>query len=517
MLSTYLYLLAGIASASASASLNDWKKPCTGGACTYHAGNGHSTAYGILTLKGHSSALSDITPAAGWQISGCSPDWSEGAATVTITCTGSDEEMARCAAIFEGETAEDTIVRLPEDCGTGPFARIVSTVETTAFDGGAEEHSVVLDYNFDQITHDRGEVVFSVTSAEVDGLVSGPNGPLQTYRRRSNSVVKRISKTGKIDLPPIDLHKSFNIFNASIDCPVPAEGGAGFSAGLDVDVDVGVDAQISFGFTISGKIFPPKITKFNVFGNLNGSAAAEFDITAHATGKLDTGSIPLYTAGLPGLNFPGILNVGPQFTVTGQLSADLAVEANVKTGVNWVWPNVQMVFPPDQGASSAQTSNVQTPFVLSVDPSVTATGLITAHVIPRVEVGVKVLSGLAQASVYIDLDASATLDLSIEASATANTRRDGEASGQANGCAKLDGGIDINAGAKGAIKPIFDKDITFDIFQTNLNIFNTCFGNPASKTLAAREFKMLPRADIARRDLVCPDLSLGGLLEVLSL
>ncbi|KZW02299.1 hypothetical protein EXIGLDRAFT_484603 [Exidia glandulosa HHB12029] len=543
MLSTYLFLLAGVASASASASLNDWNKPCTGGACTYMAGDGRGKAYGALSLSGPSSALSDITPIAGWQITGCSPNWSEGAAHVKITCAGSAAAIARCGALFEN-TARDTIVRLPENCGTGPFARIVSTVDvtkTTAFSRGPEEHLVVLDYNFHQISHSRGAVAFSVTSSNVDGVVNGPNGPLQTFRRRvargeGHSLSKRISKTKKIDLPPVSLHRDFNLFNASIDCPAVAGSAAGFSAGLDVDVNVGVDAQIAFGFTIAGNIFPPKVTKFNLFGSLNGSAAAEFDITAHATGQLDTGNIALYSVGLPGLNFPGygifwasgdrlltvffvasILNVGPQFIVNGQLSADLEVEANVKTGVNWVWPDVQLVFPPSQGASSAHTTNVQTPFVLSVDPSVTANGLITANVIPRVEVGIKVLSGLAEASVYLDLAASATLDLSIDASATAHTRRDAGASGTASGCAKLDGGIDIYAGAKGVIKPIFDKDIKFDIFQKDLNVFSTCFGNPASKTLAAREIKSLPRADIAKRDLVCPDLSLGGLLQVLNL
>jgi len=63
---------------------------------------------------GSSAALSDLTEAAGWRISGCSPEWAEGPITIEIVCDGDDAQMAQCASLFEGD-AVDTIVRLPED------------------------------------------------------------------------------------------------------------------------------------------------------------------------------------------------------------------------------------------------------------------------------------------------------------------------------------------------------------------------------------------------------------------
>lgn len=169
-------------------------------------------------------------------------------------------------------TRSGSYVAPPDDwqCGAGPFARIVSTVDVT--EDGPEEHDVILDYAFDQITHERGEVAFEVTSTNVEDVITGDSsGPLQASRfarrvQSGHSLVSRITKSKTFNLPPINLHRDFNLFNASIDCPATAAG-AGFSAGLDVDVNVGVDAQVAFGFTVSGKIFWPKITKFEVFGS----------------------------------------------------------------------------------------------------------------------------------------------------------------------------------------------------------------------------------------------------------
>jgi hypothetical protein len=42
----------------------------------------------------------------------------------------------------------------------------------------------------------------------------------------------------------------------------------------------------------------------------------------------------------------------------------------------------------------------------------------------------------------------------------------------ASGCASLNGGIDITVGAKGTIKPIFDKEVTYSIFNKELEVFN---------------------------------------------
>jgi hypothetical protein len=81
-----------------------------------------------------------------------------------------------------------------------------------------------------------------------------------------------------------------------------------------------------------------------------------------------------------------------------------------------------------------------------VDPKTFATGAITAHVIPRVDLGISGMNGLAQAAVFQNLDASITTTLSVtgEASTEVSTS-DSDNNGiiaSVNGCADVDAGFD---------------------------------------------------------------------------
>ncbi|KAF7378215.1 hypothetical protein MSAN_00246200 [Mycena sanguinolenta] len=68
---------------------------------------------------GSNTAIGDITEAAGWKILNCSPDVLT--QDIRLVCMG---ETSMCQHLFSGHGAVDTIVRLSEDCGKGPFARV---------------------------------------------------------------------------------------------------------------------------------------------------------------------------------------------------------------------------------------------------------------------------------------------------------------------------------------------------------------------------------------------------------
>jgi len=80
-----------------------------------------------------------------------------------------------------------------------------------------------------------------------------------------------------------------------------------------------------------------------------------------------------------------------------------------------------MAFPADSGENGAEAVQVNTrqflclgspsetdlclvAFTLSLDPTVTATGNVHAALIPRIDLGVRILSGLAEATIYLDLE-----------------------------------------------------------------------------------------------------------------
>ncbi|KAH7097155.1 hypothetical protein BKA62DRAFT_643693 [Auriculariales sp. MPI-PUGE-AT-0066] len=461
-----------------------------------------------LSLSGPSGALSDITTAGGWSIEGCSSDWSSGAAQVTIVCTGTQAQQAVCSQLFDDGGAVDTIVKLPENCGTGLVARVVSSVDITTatkFLRGPETHAVVLDYNFSAIKTQRGSVTFSISTSQ-STTTSDSGSEL--------AAAKRWEIGQMFDLPPVSVDKSYNLFQASISCPAIGNG-AGFSAAVSVDTNVHVNANIALGFKVTGTIIPPAIDTMQILGTLNGSASGEFIVNAQATGTFDTGLVPLYEVVIAGVDIPGILQIGPKFGVYGRLNANLGVEALVKAGVAWTFPDVEVAFPQNSGASKASAIQTLTPLVVSLDPTATATGVVTAGLTPRLSVGIDILSGLAEATVYLDVTASAELDLNIEGHAHAEAPIDvgtGEvdtsATGGASGCASLDVGVDITVGARGAIPPIFDEEISYTIYAKHIEVFNECFGaGDAATSTRARSLE--------RRAFTCPALGLKDLLELI--
>lgn len=457
------------------------------GACEYDSGDGLNTAYSSLRLDGPVSLLSDITSAAGWKISGCSPTWAAGSHQVALTCsTGAEGRL--CDHVLQSG-AVGKIVRLPQDCGAGPFARVVSwnrPVGRKRGPGSLQTHTVVLDYDFESADPTKGgEISFSVSASNVRG--NSTLSPVEVRSHGRRQLVPRISSKDTIKLPPVKLSKKINLLDQTFSCP--ANGGVGVDAHLKVDVDVGVNAQVVFGYEASGKFFPPKVTKLALTSTLSGDASAEFDLDASLHGSFDTGAVELLTLGLPGTSFLGIVKVGPQFVVSGQINGDLGAEALVKAGAKWTFPSVSLVFPPGQGKSSAQAEAGQPPLAVSINPRIEINGHLTGHIIPKVLFGIEVGSK-AKAEVFVDMDASTTLGVEVHAAASASSN--GQASASAGGCVTLDGAIDIAAGATGSIKPIFDKTVSFDIFKKEVNLFRKCFGDedpaaPPATSIASTE------------------------------
>ena len=173
----------------------------------------------------------------------------------------------------------------------------------------------------------------------------------------SGVVVKKWEKDGEHTYNLLDVHKNFPIFDGSINCPAPGPGIA--NAHLDTDVDISV--TLTIGYIISGKIFPPGITRAAFTTALEGGAQAVFNVRAEAIGTFDTGLLTLYELGLPGLNIPGIITVGPTFAIHAQAQASLGVVAQAKITAAYKLPNLRFVFPKDQGDSSATADNAAPP------------------------------------------------------------------------------------------------------------------------------------------------------------
>ncbi|KAJ3968915.1 hypothetical protein EV361DRAFT_383525 [Lentinula raphanica] len=426
---------------------NDWNTPCFDGTCQYSltAAPGQNGS-GTMQIWGSSNAISDITSAAGWQILNCSA--TAMAQDIRLVCMSSDTEEAGCDHLFQAGGAEGKLVRLPENCGMSPFARVANayisgdqslpsniSARFVRRDGNGTSNSTVpqvhglsLDANFSAVDPSKyGNVNIAIQGANYPGAdVSGTLISTSASQRRTRLASRgltdfvgnaisslkdlndvNVNKT--IALPPVSVDKSATLLNKDIKC-----------GNVDITVDLGVDgkasAQVSLGVAAQGTIVPPNLADFAVTVGMDALIDGTLDLNAGVSTTFDTGKIEVVPPlGIPGLDFPGILTIGPSFDVKAEATAKLDLAADLKVGIVYNISNAQLVFPDKDNQSGGNFNVGDTPLTLSLTPSVKSTGSLTAHLIPSLNLGVQALDNLASATVFLDLDASATMQLSLDA------------------------------------------------------------------------------------------------------
>ncbi|KAG6867774.1 hypothetical protein C0993_011259 [Termitomyces sp. T159_Od127] len=444
-------VLAVIAAAQAS---NDWSKPCFSGVCSYDIPDSAGNSSGSFKIWGSSDAISDITVAAGWNIIDCSPD--KLAQDIRLVCNSTDDNIdTGCSHLERGSGAAGKIVRLPENCGKNAFARVarvwvsdnqsipdsIATKIVRRDDQRPQVKALTLDTNFTATDPSKtGRINFAVQGANVKGAAADIDISGVNHKRRrgiySGENIERdlrdivgdaINSIKDLDtfnfnnsqtLPPLNIDQDFNLLNAQLSCPP-------ITASLTVDVDAKAHAVAAIGVAASGTIIPPNVEDFSVFIKLSGDINGTVTMKATASGTLDSGKLKLFEVGIPGLDFPGLLTIGPTFEVDAQASAGLDLQADTTVGLNYNLANAQLVFPPnsDQANNAGNAFTIgDTPLSISVSPSVQASGNVQAHLIPSLNLKVSALDDLVDVGIFLTLDASAEINLSLGASTTFKKR-----------------------------------------------------------------------------------------------
>ncbi|TFK97642.1 hypothetical protein BDV98DRAFT_513349 [Pterulicium gracile] len=410
MVHSALYLAPFLA-ASAHAALNDWTKPCFSGSCSYDLPAQDGAASGSLTIWGSENLLTDITPAAGWAILDCSPSATN--QTIRLVC---EDEGAGCDHLFKQTGAEGKIVRLPEACGANAFARVAKSYDAkdqslpASFAklrrrDGKQPTVRALDLDTEFASMDpstAGSVGFAIQGLNRPGFASKPISTPSLRARRSPHTARQIGDIFEdagglfevvfdeisqgfeidetINVPPIELDEEFNLIDVSVGC---AENGVG--AGITVDIAAKGTVSADIGVIAVGTVVPPVLTKFNTVTRLNSDVVGTVTLGGSVTGAIDTGEITLFEIGIPGLNFPGIFQLGPAFQINTLLGASLEAQATVAIDLNFKATDALIVFPADAAQESASELDVgDTNFDLAVSPGVKVTGTIEAHLIPTV-------------------------------------------------------------------------------------------------------------------------------------
>ncbi|KIM37638.1 hypothetical protein M413DRAFT_258841 [Hebeloma cylindrosporum] len=526
---------------SLASAANDWSKPCFSGVCEYDLpATSDSGASGTLKIWGDENSIGDVTVAGGWTILECSPDALN--QDIRLVCSGSTEDCDR----LHTSGPEGKVVRLPENCGQNAFA-VITKAWVPEDQSIPADVAATLFESIDTSRRMKGSVSFAIRAANIPGAAGEIDIPTDPQERRGmNSRVyqrglfdfigkaiqalqnlNNIDSKNSVKLPAVNVDKQFNLVDESISCPP-------VNARLKIDVDAKAHALATIGVAVTGTMLPPKIDTFALLTNLNAELDGTINVQAGVTGTLDSGKVQIFQVGIPGLDFPGILTLGPSFQVNAQAKAALDLDVGLSVGINYKNDNAELVFPPNSKQASKGAFNVgDTPLKLSASPGVNATGSLEAHLIPSLTVGLSALGGVVDAKVFLDLDASATLKLGLEAEAVGvvivdskpaaaavdaevAVRREStrimrrhkkhpkteevvaptstvdaipvmatpdvrevstDGSAKFGGCVELGAGLDVNAGANADFFGLFNQGTSVNLFSKKFELFKVRFLN----------------------------------------
>ncbi|KAI0770916.1 hypothetical protein BD413DRAFT_69883 [Trametes elegans] len=502
---------------------NDWSQACFGDC---HWDISSETGSGTLRISGPHTAVSDITDAAGWMVMDCDENGED--QEIRLVCRDSSKG---CEHIYHGNGAENTLVRLPQNCGKMPFALITREWEhenqsipahqlakIVRRDGSLPVvRGMALATKFDTVDPAQtGNVSLFIQGSSLKGAagnfsVTPPSSTDLQKRGFGDWIDDTLGQIAEIhknisDSSPIKLDKDFPAFDQKLACPqngnVPA-----FDGEVKIDLDSKVDGTVNYGVAAAGSLIPPEIKEFGLFIGLDTSISGTLNLDTTLSGSLSSGKKPLTEVGLPGLDFPGIFSIGPTFSVNAEATAELDTNINLDVDLSYNVKGMQLFFPPSKdpkGEYKPGDSNVK----LSVSPNITTHGQIAAHLIPSLAFGISALGGKTKATINLDLDADTAVDLSLSPLSGKSKRDD------VSGCVDISSGLAVEAGANADFFNIFKKDTSISLFEKRFDLFKKCFGNSNARRAytgrAARAALKDKRADGA----ICPTDIFGSIASI---
>ena len=314
---------------------------------------------------------------------------------------------------------------------------------------------------------------------------------------------------------PLNFNKNVPLFHKSISCPQKGKR-PGFNGEAKVDLNAKVSGTAHYGVAASGTLVPPKLKDFGLFVGFDMDLLGTLGLDTNVMGSLGTGKIPLFTTGIPGLDFPGLFSIGPTFTVNAEGTATLDADVKTDVDIDYKIKGAEIFFPPSGGKSHGSfvpgDSNVQ----LAVSPGVKSHGQIAAHLIPTISFGINALDGKAKATIDLDVDGVAAVDLSLAAAAkkakTVKGKTAAKSTKSFGGCVGVSSGLTVSARADADFLSVFDKSTGVDLYKKTFQLYKKCFGN-------SKRSEFIPRSPFEailekRAGLSCPAAALEKALSI---
>ncbi|OBT52519.1 hypothetical protein VE04_06299 [Pseudogymnoascus sp. 24MN13] len=280
--------------------------------------------------------------------------------TYTIKCLN----LAGCEGLFE-KGASNTIVKLPDSIGAGPYARIISLepIGSTKRSSNivprsvGDTYNLVVDYDLaGAAVEQKGDVNFRIDYSNlVDYWADVTDTPAKNRKRwfgafkawlaKVTTMVK--SDTGFL---PLEYEENIKLFHFAKTCPK-----TNLKTTLDLDANIHMGLYAQYAYYFEGSILPTP-TLIASYGYFSVSPAADILMTLRGEAIIQTNSdVVNILSGitLPGLSIKGLISIGPEFDLTGSMDASLQVSGELNAGVSVAWPKAEVFFPQDSDGSGA--------------------------------------------------------------------------------------------------------------------------------------------------------------------
>lgn len=463
-----------------------------------------------------------------WEIFGCLDPSTIGEHKVRMVCTDHSEQ-SNYGHIHWGHGAPGTIVQMPQGCGPGKYAVIkdVAPSVNQSLPGHLVRrglldtvYDLTFDYDFKRVPRDLGDTNLRIDySNDVDYWNNIVDKAADTTKRRKRSLHevngnhrRWLEEEWRDDahfggVSSDDLHKRW--FGSSIidwlrniigTVEKSVEFGHSFTedyilkivdqqlscssveAYLDVHAETHVEAQVSYGFTVIAKLDhrPIELSDSFLYFRTKGEVTASFVIDGAATYHFDTGNKRLFSADKFGAAFtvPGIVTVGPNFEVNGQIEGAATLGVNLESRVKLAGWDIEQTYPiPDGDAhdytpqleESPNKGGFQNPQVPEVEWSVGVNGYVTAHIKPSISFGIM------WDDLFFDIDDCAvrlTADGHVTFHASASTGSSGTSV-----CYGIDAGADLYAtvDAPKAIDWALPKTPYYLLPSNDVELYSKCW------------------------------------------
>ncbi|KAJ6523143.1 hypothetical protein DFH09DRAFT_1421136, partial [Mycena vulgaris] len=395
----------------------------------------NESAFGEVFINSPNSAsVSSLDLRSNWVITSCHPT-SDKPQSVPMYCSKGSSNSG-CSHVMIGG-AEHTIVKMPQNCGRGPYARIagldlhldqniLSSYHQSKKPADEPVYLLRFDYNFAAIPAANGPIYMRADLTDMpdywDTVVESPPEPTLSCRLAERRLDERwwgtfknwLSKMTQVE-KDTSVSRNFHwsdtwtIFHKEVSCPASAFHSS--MSPLCVDIDVGKSGlNTRYGFYLQATVVPPEVQAAYLYFSADANAEATFTLKGEASLKYDSSSIQFASFGFPGLYYPGLLTIGPTLVLSGYSKA-------FTTNLGYTFPTVDFNFgktDPDLMSSSISPSDFKQGINLGVGYNVELTGNI--HLVPSIQLGLSVLGGAvidAQAFVDVDLYAGVRVNGSV--------------------------------------------------------------------------------------------------------